>query len=119
MGREPCYPCRWPGCAATTDGDPPYCPEHRQAADDAHRAPADEGPRIYDTRRWRRFRKQILSERPVCEDCDEALATQVDHIIRVRVMPQLAFDPVNVQALCHPCHSRKTARETGWHRTPD
>ncbi|WP_423837057.1 HNH endonuclease [Sutterella wadsworthensis] len=41
------------------------------------------------------------------------LATDVDHIKPHRGDPILLFDEKNLQALCHACHSRKTASEDG------
>ncbi len=56
--------------------------------------------------RWRKLRARILAEEPLCRMCSEP-ATDVDHI---------SGDPsdnrrVNLQGLCHACHSHKTARE--------
>lgn len=39
-------------------------------------------------------------------------ATDVDHITPRAKGGTDAFD--NLQPLCHPCHSRKTAKEVGW-----
>jgi 5-methylcytosine-specific restriction protein A len=38
-------------------------------------------------------------------------ATDVDHIIPHRGNQKLMWDQSNWQALCHACHSRKTASE--------
>jgi 5-methylcytosine-specific restriction endonuclease McrA len=38
-------------------------------------------------------------------------ATEVDHRIGVRVMPDLAFEPSNLQTLCRSCHARKSGAE--------
>lgn len=38
-------------------------------------------------------------------------SADVDHIIPLKVKPQLAYDPENLQTLCHSCHSRKTRVE--------
>jgi 5-methylcytosine-specific restriction endonuclease McrA len=39
------------------------------------------------------------------------LAEEVDHIIPIRIRPDLAFVRRNLQPLCKPCHSRKTMME--------
>ena len=58
---------------------------------------------------WERISLMKRAESPVCEVCNDAVATQVDHII--------AFDGVddprrtmwtNLQSICHSCHSWKT-----------
>ena len=59
---------------------------------------------------WRRRRVVVLANGPCCP-CG-ALATEVDHIT-----PRSqggTDDPENLQALCKPCHSSKTAKEVGW-----
>ena len=62
---------------------------------------------------WRHLRAQVLHEQPLCAHCKAlgrvTAATEVDH---------LDNDPGNnhrnnLQGLCKPCHSRKTASEAG------
>ena len=63
--------------------------------------------RGYD-RRWQAIRAAILADHPLCAECS-ALATDVDHIVPRR---QGGSDhESNLQALCHACHGRKTAKE--------
>ncbi len=51
----------------------------------------------------------------MCEDCKRhgvtRAAEQVDHIVPLKDRPDLAFEPSNLQALCVPCHARKSAKE--------
>lgn len=65
--------------------------------------------RGYD-RTWRQLRNLVLQEVPLCQTrgC-AALATEVDHI--VPLARGGTHDRENLQALCKPCHSSKTARE--------
>lgn len=69
---------------------------------------------------WRRLREWVLVRRPLCEHCQRegqlTVATEVDHIkgfLRAdgSLDHKLRLDPQNLQALCKPCHSRKTASE--------
>jgi 5-methylcytosine-specific restriction endonuclease McrA len=62
---------------------------------------------------WLRLRASVLSGEPLCRDCAKrgltVPATDVDHI---------SGDPGdnsmgNLQPLCHPCHSSKTASDHG------
>ncbi len=69
--------------------------------------------RGYD-RQWQRFRRGILAERPLCQDCaasDRVIAaTDVHHVRKLRDRPDLRLDPDNVMALCSSCHDARTAR---------
>lgn len=66
--------------------------------------------RLYHTAEWRRFRQLILSERPVCQDCDRAPATEPHHVRKASECPERFFDPTNVLALCRGCHAKRTKR---------
>lgn len=69
--------------------------------------------RLYD-RRWRKRRRVKLLKDPLCEECKRegrlTLATDVDHVIPHRGDRRLFDDDDNLQSLCKPCHSKKTAR---------
>lgn len=64
---------------------------------------------------WRRYRTAFLREHPLCEIClkeDRVTAsTVVDHIIPHKGDKKLFWNPKNHQAVCIPCHNRKTASE--------
>jgi 5-methylcytosine-specific restriction protein A len=113
--------CAWPTCPTLVPlGTSPWCPPHR--AEVARRRQAYDQQRTHDPAHafyhspaWRRFRLEILAERPWCVDCPAA-ASDVDHILTVREAPERALDPTNVEARCHPCHSRRTSREHSWNR---
>lgn len=74
-------------------------------------------------RRWEAFRLRVLADvagdefpegGPLCRDClDEGRfveATQVDHKRAHRGDQALMWAADNLRALCHSCHSKKTAR---------
>ncbi|MGW0628898.1 HNH endonuclease [Streptomyces sp. NPDC002758] len=73
-----------------------------------------------DLTRWRRLSTAYLRDHPLCESerCSaipaplRPAARQVDHIDALALKGPRAWDPDNWQALCVPCHSRKTAGET-------
>lgn len=69
-------------------------------------------------RRWQRARRVFLAEHPLCVHCQRegrvTPATDVDHIEPHRGDEALFWRPGNWQALCHECHSRKTAAECGF-----
>lgn len=67
------------------------------------------------TKRWAVLRHVILERDGwACRCCGKrALRLEVDHVKSVRLRPDLAFDPRNLQALCPQCHTRKTRLEVG------
>lgn len=70
--------------------------------------------RVTSTKRWQVLRHQILERDGwKCRSCGARGRLEVDHIEAVRVAPDRAFDPSNLQALCSPCHTRKTRIECG------
>ena len=58
---------------------------------------------------WRRLRASVLRLTPMCQHCRIEVATDVDH--RDNDPTNNSID--NLQALCHECHSRKTASDMG------
>lgn len=64
------------------------------------------------------MRAAQLAREPWCVNCLEhgqhTLATEVDHIKEHNGDPDLFFDDKNLQSLCKPDHSRKTAKAV-WH----
>jgi hypothetical protein len=67
--------------------------------------------------RWQRARPIYLKRHPLCVLClargKLVVAVEIDHIQPHNGDPALMWDWDNWQALCKPCHSRKTAGETG------
>ena len=59
----------------------------------------------------------MLQKEPLCRYCEAkgkiVEATVVDHIVPIRVRPDLRLVVKNLQPLCAPCHNRKTASEDG------
>jgi len=68
------------------------------------------------SRRWREARSRYLKRHPLCINClargDQIEATVVDHIVPHKRDHDLFWDHSNWQALCAPCHNRKTGEET-------
>ncbi len=63
---------------------------------------------------WRRLRLRVLQEEPCCRFCERqgltVPATEVDHIVPLRLAPERRLDRGNLQALCKPCHDRAKQR---------
>lgn len=72
--------------------------------------------KMINTSRWRRLRKAILSEQPVCWRCSAegrlSFSTEVHHRVPVETgrtvgdKEALMFNPDNLVGLCHDCHVR-------------
>ena len=66
---------------------------------------------------WKRFRTAAIEENPFCQYCVEdgktVLAEVVDHILPRQWYPNLTYEPLNLQSLCHDCHNRKKSTPTG------
>ena len=110
-------PCSQPGCPNITDGQ--FCKEHKAAHDkeyDQQRGTSAE--RGYGAN-WQRLRKMVLARQPICEDPfgfhkeynETVAANEVDHI--TPLADGGSNEMINLQALCKPCHSTKTAAIDG------
>ena len=65
--------------------------------------------------KWRPYRLAFLRRNPLCIACERngrlTDAQVVDHIKPHKGDSKLFWDKTNHQALCKPCHDRKTATE--------
>lgn len=118
MPSAPAKPCRTPLCAGRVPGGG-YCPECQRARDKAYSRKRQTDPeiagRFYRTAAWRRLRAWFLRQHPFCAMCEAdgciiTAASIVDHIEPIR-QGGAALDARNLQSLCGPCHSGKTAIE--------
>ena len=73
---------------------------------------------LYNTPRWRKLSRSYRARQPVCELCGHAPSQHTDHIEPHRNLPHLFWSQTNWQALCHSCHSKKTASEDGGFGNP-
>ncbi|MDP9832664.1 HNH endonuclease [Trueperella abortisuis] len=120
MPRKPKRPCSHPGCPELTDTR--FCETHAKSEDQRYRT-YQRDPKInkrYD-HRWRKIRNAYIQAHPLCEHCQEngrvTPAQEVDHIIPLERGG--THEETNLQALCKPCHSSKTAREDDrWRQAP-
>ena len=108
MQRKAKHPCGQPGCPEITEGN--YCEKHKSMHQDRPSA----SRRGY-TSKWHRLSKEYLRKHPMCVRCMAdgkfVPATVVDHIIPHRGDYDLMWSQDNWQALCKPCHDRKTWTE--------
>lgn len=112
MPVRPGSACRRTGCAGIVrDGTCSVCGllrKQRMQLHDAQRGTAAQ--RGYDAR-WQRVRAMFLQVHPLCEDCASqgrvTPATDVHHMVAKRDGGEDIED--NLLALCHACHSKRTA----------
>ena len=58
---------------------------------------------------WAQISRMVRSERPICEVCRNAPATEVDHIVPFAGMADpLRTQWSNLQSICRNCHNQKT-----------
>lgn len=108
-------PCAAPGCAALVEAGR-FCPAHQPAIKREDDRPTAH-QRGYGAT-WRLLRGMYLRRHPICADPygihasarEIVAATDVDHVIAKRDGGRDIEE--NFQALCHSCHSRKTASGT-------
>lgn len=116
MPRAPLVPCRQPGCAELVDEG--YCHQHQvernRQYNAARRSDPSRNDAFYSSRAWRRRRAQHLREEPLCRECIKlgiiVAASEVDHIVPIE-RGGAWFADENLQSLCKPCHSSKSATE--------
>jgi len=65
---------------------------------------------FYNTKTWKHIRKVKLITDPMCEDCKVKPATDVHHIKSINSGGSKT-DLLNMAALCHECHSKRTLYE--------
>ena len=99
--------CPEPGCGVLVPSG--YCPAHGRLT----RTHDVRAHRWYVSSRWLRLRADILRRDPFCRMCRvlgrRTLTTDVDHILPHHGDLVRFWDSTNLQGLCKPCHSQKTA----------
>lgn len=101
--------CTYPGCNELVRSG--RCAVHSSKR--IYRDPAVK--RLYNNPQWQVLRANQLAKSPWCAAClmqgYHVFATEVDHIQSHGGDPVLFFDENNLQSLCKPHHSSKTAQE--------
>lgn len=106
-------PCARSGCPNVVDRG--YCDSCRPRSPAAvkERLRGSSWSRGYDAA-WIRFREWFIRRHPLCVDClakDFIKATEeVHHVLKVAEHLELRLVENNCMALCHDCHSSRTAK---------
>ncbi len=106
MPRRAMSPCGETGCPELCYT--PRCRVHTREAEKRWKDPSRQ--KVYQSRRWRGVRLQVLKEHPWCQNCGINIATDVDHVVALADDGD-PYDRSNLQALCKRCHSSKTMTE--------
>lgn len=109
-------PCGHIGCRAMAVPTTGRCAKHQGEIKQRDRDRGSAAKRGYG-HKWRQARDEFLSAHPLCVDCQRrdvlTASSEVDHIVPHKGDLSLFWRRSNWQALCKPCHSRKTASEDG------
>lgn len=116
MPSRPKKPCSYPGCPELVSGQT-YCDKHAEIVEKKRQKRYDnnqrdsKSSRFYSSGRWKKLRDSYLRRNPLCEHClpgVTTIATEVDHVIPIKIDWSLRLDWNNLQSLCHSCHTKKT-----------
>ena len=71
---------------------------------------------FYNSKEWRIIREQVMTrDLGLCQECFRnkkiTIATEVDHIVPIKVEWAFRLELGNLQALCHKCHTIKTLED--------
>lgn len=105
----PPHACPSPGCGGSAAHGQRWCAACKEARLGERRARQRPATRLYGSAAWKRIRRAVLAEQPICCMCKRAASTDCDHIDG----DYRNTSRSNLQGLCHSCHSRKTSMEDG------
>ena len=94
------------GCGKAVRSVCTACHKESRAAREKYRPSA--AARGYGAR-WRKLRKLVLHDDPICSVCSMQASTEVDHVTPKASGGTDALS--NLQGICERCHSEKTAAE--------
>jgi len=100
--------CVAPGCGVLVPRG--RCTLHARVKE--QQRPNREVRRWYYRERWKRERQRVLVDAGyTCAHCGVITpALEIDHIVKHEGDLELFWNATNLQALCSPCHTRKTKR---------
>lgn len=108
---RPCpgYGSRRGACPNLVRGNQTCCPEcapYEKAIKRQYDKKRDESPerQFLHSKTWRRIRDYKLSRNPLCERCEKRGLTEPAVLVHHRDGNELHNHPVNLEAVCNPCH---------------
>ena len=110
--------CKHGNCRNLVASGESYCDVHKGDHKNDFARGHPEWFKLYNNKRWRRYRRMYLAEHPLCVNYEEchSQATVVDHIVDHLGDWSVFWDVENHQSMCAACHNSKTAKTRGWGR---
>lgn len=106
------HPCAEPRCPEIISDREKYCEKHRALyPSHRHNQRVQDRLPLYHTQQWKRLRRLVLSQNPLCQRCWREVARVVHHIKPAREYPELQYVLENLEALCDSCHNKESQRE--------
>ena len=116
MPVRPKKPCAYPGCKNLVKPTQRYCELHlKQINRDYNERRRDmQVQEIYNSARWKKVRGLVMRrDGGLCQQCKRegriTPADVVDHIVEIKD-GGCVYCEDNLEALCHNCHNKKTAK---------
>ena len=102
--------CSYPNCNKIINSTQSHCHEHKPQSWEIKR----EYNPFYSSAKWKRLSKRFRQANPLCVECKRKGRDQIGHHADHIKPIEQGGDPLdwnNLNALCIPCHSSKTAKE--------
>lgn len=104
--------CSFSGCNNFAEDGSCYCSEHKKEKKTVpFKNAVRRNTNLYQSKEWRKLRRQCLKNQPCCVWCGSTVDLTVDHIIPPEGNQDLFLNENNLQTLCKDCHRIKTANE--------
>ena len=103
--------CKEAGCSILIDSGSTYCEKHLKPKRVPFQSAVRSNDGLYNTTRWRKLRKKILSETPYCIRCGSDISLEIHHKIPPRGDVDLFYYEDNCVPVCGACHRLITASE--------
>lgn len=116
MPHKPAHGCKHQRCRNLVPAGESYCTAHKRLHTNDFTRAHPEYFKLYNNKRWRRYRRMFLAAHPLCINFAECHreATVVDHIADHKGDWETFWNTANHQPMCLYCHNQKTARTRGW-----
>jgi 5-methylcytosine-specific restriction endonuclease McrA len=109
--------CRSPNCSELINQNEVYCEKHKKPKLAPFQNAVRHNEELYNTKEWRKLRKQKIQEMPFCSKCGINENLQVHHIVAPRGNPDLFYNESNLTVVCEQCHRLITQKEIAYRKS--